>query len=148
MNNKGMTLVELMAVIAIIGLLAVLITPGIIAMRNSVLKNTLKSKITMIDNAAKDYAEEHIMQVPNIVTKPTDSYVLDKTSKDDCLIRYVRVLISDGYLSGDSNDKRDLLNPVTGVSLNDEEVCMRYDTNDPLNRKIITYIIGEDGLLE
>ena len=37
MNKKGMTLVEVLAVIAIMGILAVLVVPSIINMRNETL---------------------------------------------------------------------------------------------------------------
>lgn len=149
MNKKGMTLVELLAVIAIVAILSVLIMPAFINIRNDLLKKTLESKIKNINIAAKEYAEDHINEIPNDVgNELVTEYSVDKSSKNHCLIRYVRVLISDGYLSGDSEEKNSLSNPLTGNSLNDEEVCIRFSSNDAMNRDIITYVVGEDELLQ
>lgn len=147
MNKRGMTLVELLAVIAIIAMLALIITPAVINIRENLLENTLESKIKNINTAALDYAQEHINELPNHVENEVDENTVNKTSSQDCLIRYVRVLISEGYIAGDSEDKSSITNPVNGESLNDKEICMRFDSNDAMNRKIITYIIGEDELL-
>ena len=50
MNKKGVTLIELMAVIAIIGMLAIMITPGVISLRNSVLESAYENKVSQIIN--------------------------------------------------------------------------------------------------
>ena len=149
MNNKGMTLVELLAVIAIIAILAVVVTPAVISIRESLLKSTLESKIKNINSAALDYAEEHINEIPSdIGSDVVDENNIDYDSKSHCLIRYVRVLISEGYIAGDSEEKTSIENPLTGESLNDKEICIRFNNNDAMNRKVITYIIGEDDLLK
>lgn len=67
MNKKGMTLVELIAVIAILGILTVMVSPAIMTIRKSVLNNTLDSKIAMIQAAALEYASERINDVPSVV---------------------------------------------------------------------------------
>ena len=169
MNKKGVTLVELLAVVMILAVLSILITPAVIVIRKNILKNTLDSKISMIKTAAKEYASDHLNELPSEVgTVDSGEYVdeegelvggegdngditdytVNKNSRDYCLIRYVRVLISDGYLAPDSNKTNDIVNPLTGESMNDREVCMRFSSNDALNRNIITYIIGEDDLYQ
>ncbi len=65
--------------------------------------------------------------------------------KPFCLIVYVGKLIEQGYLSGDNasekdaegnykgssdkNAKKVLINPIDGTSLNEQMVCIRYDTD-------------------
>ena len=64
MKKDGLTLVELLAVIAIIGILAVLISPAVISIRNNVLESTYQTRVSQIENAAKDYASDHINLIP------------------------------------------------------------------------------------
>ena len=152
MNKKGLTLVELLAVIAIIGILAIMITPGIMALRNSVLTSTLKSKISQIENAAKDYGQDHL----NDLTSPVDDYPASNPggkvgdeNDPNWLIKTVDSLVSYGYLTekntytskSDEGDNQ-IINPKTGESMNDLYICIRFDTNDPMNRKVEAYLQG------
>ena len=150
MNKKGMTLVELIAVIAIIGILAIMITPGIMAVRNNVLESSLKSKVSQIENAAKEYGQEHINELKTIVDNP---YNEEKTASSDCIYRTVAFLVNSGYLTekksyyqnnndeGMSEARSDVINPVTGESMNDNLVCIRFDNNDPMRREIVAYLV-------
>ena len=44
MNKKGMTLIEIMAAIAIVAILAVMITPGILAVRSPGISTNLRTR--------------------------------------------------------------------------------------------------------
>ena len=145
MKKKGFSLVEMLAVVTILGVLALMITPAIVAIRNNLLENTLDTKISAINDAAKDYANKHLMDIPSYVSS---EYLGDKNSTTDCLTIYVRTLINGGYILGDSNDRMDLMNPVTEESLNNEMICIRFNNNDALNREVVTYIVGEKKLYE
>lgn len=151
MNKKGFTLIEMLAVIAIIGLLAIMITPGIMSLRRSALENALESRISMIENAAKDYAQDHITELKSSVTS---SYNGEKTPNDNCIYRNVNFLINSGYIStsntyiveDESNNQikeNQILDPTTGLSMNNRRVCIRFDTNDAMNRKIVAYLVEE-----
>lgn len=153
MNKKGFTLTELIAVIAILGILAVIATPAVLLIRRNVISNTLDSKISQIISAAEDYGSRYIMEIPSYVNKECNDgancclssgkcYV----ENDDCLIVLVRSLISQGYLAGDSESKEVLVNPIDGSFLNSERVCIRYDNNNAMKRKIFAYIVNEDDL--
>lgn len=161
MNKKGFTLVELLAVIAIIAILTIVVTPGIFAIRASVLKNSLDSKITSIHTAALEYAEERIQQVPSSVSNwpPSNrstSYYFDGTTADhDCFKVTVAKLISSGYLpvtnshtTTDGQGNGQILNPITNESLNNQTVCVRYDSKDALSRKLVSYIFYECDLYD
>lgn len=140
MNKKGFTLVELLAVIALLAILSLITTPAIMVVRNKLLKNSLESKINLILSAAEDYASEHIMQIPSDTENCSDYSC--------CHIVLVKTLISNGYLVGDSQNKEVLINPLSEESLNYEKVCIRYDNNDVSKRKIISFMLNEDELLK
>ena len=151
MKKEGFTLIEMLAVIAIMGLLIIMITPGIMSIRQNVLENSLANRISMIENAAKDYAHDHINELKSYVTSPYDG---EKTENDNCIYRNVNFLINSGYISSsntyvvedESTDQRkenQILNPVDGTSMNNLRVCIRFDTNDAMTRQVITYLVEE-----
>lgn len=154
MNKKGFTLTELIAVIAILGILAVIATPAVLLIRKNVLLNTLDSKINQIISAAEDYGSRYIMEIPSYINEEEEcndganccSSGKCYVENDACLIVLVRSLISHGYLAGDSENKEVLVNPIDGSSLNSERVCIRYDNNEAMKRKIFAYIVNEDDL--
>jgi len=150
MKNTGFTLVELLAVIAIMGILMIMITPGVMSLRENVLENALENRISMIENAAKDYAQDHITELDADVS----NYDGSKGPSNDCIYRTVNFLINSGYISSnntyvvedeDTNQKKvnQIINPVTGESMNNLRVCIRFDSNNAMSRKIITYIVVE-----
>lgn len=150
MKNTGFTLVEILAVIAIMGILMIMITPGIMSLRENVLENALENRISMIENAAKDYAQDHITELDSDVS----NYDGSKGPSNDCIYRTVNFLINSGYISSnntyvvedeDTNQKKvnQIINPVTGESMNNLRVCIRFDSNNAMSRKIITYIVVE-----
>ena len=150
MENRGFTLVELLAVIAIMGILMIMITPGIMSLRENVLENALENRISLIENAAKDYAQDHITELDGDV----GNYDGSKGPNNDCIYRTVNFLINSGYISSnntyvvedeDTNQKKinQILNPVTGESMNNLRVCIRFDNNNAMKRQIITYIVEE-----
>lgn len=156
MNKKGFTLVELLAVIAILGILAIMITPGIIAIRNRVLESTLESKENFILNAALQYTSDHLYNVPN--GEIDSSELIDRTMIDNpsthheyscCYYITINNLIDWGYLanqatytiSEDGTQITQVINPVTGEVMNNRRICVRYDNNDALNRELIAFFV-------
>lgn len=162
MKKNGFTLVELIATIAIMGILAVIITPAILAMRRNVLLNTLDGVIGRIETAAAEYGNDYINKIPNKDVDTTHQYVLDRSKSgcntktksqhsssgcdDYCWKVLVKTLIFQGYLVGDEDEKETLKNPITNESLNQEYVCIRFDVNSISKRKIVTYLIGRKDL--
>ena len=154
LNKKGFTLTELIAVIAILGILALIATPAVLIIRKNVLLNTLDSKISQIKIAAEDYASKYIMEIPSPVTiicNSGEECINDNNSyieNEDCLIVLVRTLVSRGYLVGDKDEKETLTNPIDGSSLNNLRVCVRYNNNEAMSRKVFSYIINEDKITD
>ena len=158
MNKKGMTLIEIMAAIAIVAILAVMITPGILALRDSVLESTLETRISMIENAAKDYAQDHIDELKGYKIDGSGNVVFqnyvpgDKTYNEYCTLITVGALISNGYITNTNtytltNGEKEsrIINPVTGENMNSKFVCMRFDTMNAMTRQIVTYLIEDEG---
>ena len=148
MNNKGLTLVELLAVIAIIGILAIMIVPGIFSLRERVLESTYKNKVSQIVTAGRDYGMEHITELKSPVTPVTNIDSLH-TGSTDCIYRTVNFLINNGYLKSnntyavaDAEDTR-FLDPRTNTPMNNMSVCIRFDNNNVMTREVIAYLIEE-----
>lgn len=152
MKKQGFTLVELIAVIAILGILALIATPAVIAIRNNVLHRTLETKISTIENAAKDYAMDNLKELKSVVDTPIADFDTFKanggtTQSDDCTWITVDGLINQGYLNGsttyntvDGQKVEEIIDPVSGDAMNGRIVCVRYDTNNAMTRTIIAYI--------
>lgn len=58
-NRQGFTLVEIMIVVAIIGLLAAIAVPNFVQARNSARSNTCINNLRLIDSAKEQYAIEN-----------------------------------------------------------------------------------------
>ena len=58
-KNQGFTLVEIMIVVAIIGLLAAIAVPNFVQARNSARSNTCINNLRLIDSAKEQYAIEN-----------------------------------------------------------------------------------------
>lgn len=156
MKNKGFTIIELLAVIAILGILALLLIPNIIKIRKDYLEKTYDTRIKLIHNAALDWASDNLVNVPVHVSNDyngsttVDSNCSKYCQGDTCNYITIGYLIKNNYLSkSDTNCTGDnaegngcMKNPLTNENLNTKKVCVRYNNNDVFNRKLIAYIEG------
>lgn len=116
-NKKGFTLTELLATIAILALVATIATPAVIGISNSIKENMYKSKVKLIEQAAKLYGEDN------------DSTFFKDTDKK-CI--QVKELCSNNYVTKDDSaeDKdRCLENPKDGGFLGDKYVLLEKHSN-------------------
>lgn len=162
MNKNGLTLIELIAAVAIIGILAVLVSPAILEIRQMVMENSLESKINLIKNAAIEYATDNIMEVKSVTSSdvscnnecikhngkiPTGNSCASSFNCDSVGIHiFVKTLIQQGYISGDSEDKTVLLNPLSDEPLNFIKVYVTFDSDSAIDRKLVAYIEDEQSL--
>ncbi|MBE6161469.1 MAG: prepilin-type N-terminal cleavage/methylation domain-containing protein [Firmicutes bacterium] len=100
-DKNGFTLVELLAVIVVLAIIISIAVPASISISNRAKEKMYKTKVEMIENAGKLYAQDNPSSVTN----------------DTCEIR-VKNLIEDGYLKADEDKK--VLNPKDKSSMNDE----------------------------
>lgn len=139
MNKKGFTLIEIIAVLAILAILSLFVTPSIIRFRKNMVEKTYESRVNMINSAALEWANDNLIDVHSHVSSNYDN----QTTRDDVNCLYVKIkdLINNGYLSGSDDNRTVMKNPINNTNMNEKEVCIRYNTNNVLNRKLISYIV-------
>lgn len=134
--NKGFTLVELIAVITLLGLLAVITTPAYDTINKNIRTRNFESKKTTIKAQTLSYVEKYLK---NEVYDGN----LSTTSKTLCFT--VNYLIRNGIITSDSETEEYIENDITGekYSGNKELIKVKYD-NATNNLKLKASFIGEN----
>ena len=130
--NKGFTLVELIAVVAILGLLAIITTPAYDTISKNIKHTNYESKKNTIKKQTLSYVEKYMKDK-----------VYDGTNKKYYCFT-VEYLIQNGIISSDDEEEEYIENNSTGEKYEDnyEYIKIYYD-NEKL--KLIALINGEDG---
>ena len=125
MNKKGFTLVEVLAVILILGLLVTIVYPIVVETINSSKEKAYNSEIEIIKKAAKVYALDKESEGANSSVLPN--------LRDDAQPKYVliSVLISEGYIADEELQNNELLK--------DGELIHPKDQNKTCDRVKIFY---------
>ncbi len=76
MNNKGFTLVEVISVIALLGLLIAIAVPNVIKSSNKAKERTLLTKIENIEKAAVLYGQDNRNLIDKLINDSETSYSL------------------------------------------------------------------------
>ncbi len=92
--KKGFTLVELLAVIAILGIISLIVVPAVDRSLNSGKEDLYQTQIKQIEKGVKDYYTEHLNELPKT------------TNASSC--KTIKSLQDDGYLP------LNIENPKTG----------------------------------
>lgn len=120
MNKKGFTLVELLAVIVLLGLIALIAAPaitGIIKQSKDSLSDSQKQSIEM---SAKNWATDNMGKLP---------------SNGNCILVKLSTLQSGGYADLEIKD------PKTGKILTDSDITVKITRN---NKQLIYEVSPEN----
>ena len=101
-KKRGFTLVELLAVIVVLSIIISIAVPASISISNRAKEKMYKTKVEMIENAGKLYAQDNPSKVDQ--NKSCDIKVED--------------LVNGGYLKADEDGK--VVNPKNKKSMNEE----------------------------
>lgn len=94
MNKKGFTLIEILAVIVLLGIVGVIAYTSINSLVGNTKNNMLKSKINMIETAAIEYGET----IKNDIVNSTKKY-----GENSCEVYKVSELVDKNYIDKENN---------------------------------------------
>ena len=121
MNSKGFTLVELIAVVAILGLLAIITTPAYETISNNIKRRNYESKKSVIKKETINYVEKYMKN------ETYDPEREDNKSQTICFT--VKYLIQNGIISSDDENDEYIKNDVTGEVYKDNKVFIEVSYN-------------------
>lgn len=131
MNKKGFTLVELLGVIAIMGIIIVIAVPATGVIKDKTNEYMLNKKIELIEKSAIIYGEDNI----NDITDSTKKY-----NGNNCIMIKVKDLVPE-YLESETTDSDGYIEDVTSkgnyldekniiIYLLDENVKAKYQIKE------------------
>lgn len=127
-NNKGFTLVELMAVIVVLALIITIAVPSAISISHKIKLKMYATKVDMIIDSAKLYGQDNPSSL--------------KSNENACSSPNltVKTLIETGYIKkDDTDDNGKVLNPINSKSMNNYELCVYKKNNRVYAKTMGTY---------
>lgn len=109
-NKKGFTIIEILAVIALIGIVAVLVIPRITDMDSKTKVKMYNAKIEKALGASYKYGIDNI----------------DTLSNSECTNVTIGTLIRLKYLSADDDTGYQMINPKNNKSMNNVSICLKF----------------------
>ena len=139
LNNKAFTLIELVVIIALLGIIAIIVTPMILNGGDNAKKALLNQKIENIESAAVTYGQDNREKFTKTCNSDGEP-CKDITSNCYCYNGTIKVkdLITAKVLNPDQ-DSDDIINPLTKESLKEEEIILYQKYG-----KIYAYIDNEE----
>ena len=142
-NKKGFTLVELIAVIALIGLIAIVVTPMILNGDKNAKISLLNQKIENIESSAVAFGQDNKDKFTDCIE--TEENPCQGISNCYCYSDEVNVgdLLDAEVLhpDQDSETEKDIKNPLTGESLKEENIIIYQKYG-----KVYAYLQNADTL--
>lgn len=133
MNNKGFTLVELLAALTIISILVIIAVPSYNKVSSDTKKTSLENKQKAITTAMLNYANKYYI---DDIKKEDNNGGISCLNKGCCKSYSVKYIVTNGiyYTSEKIKDEsgteyKTEINPVTGEELTGY-VAIYYDTNN------------------
>lgn len=140
LNNKGFTLIELIATIAIITLLTIIVAPSVINSLNSGKNKSYEILVANIVTASKElYEEVYSNELLGVSTTLYENSTEISIDEDDSITINLQTLVNNGFLSGTNKDETKI---VTNPKENNGDIgnCKIKITRDNDNGKV-TYTI-------
>lgn len=131
--NKGFTLVELIAVVVILSLVAIITTPAYDSISNNIKTRNYDSKKSTIKAHTLNYVERYLK---NETYDGTNGHTL-------CFS--VNYLIRNGIISSDSETEEYIENNVTGEKYKGDEIFVVKVYYDTSNLKLVGVFDGDEG---
>lgn len=127
--NKGFTLVELIAVVTIVSLIAIITTPAYTSISNNIKTRNYESKKNTIKAHTLNYVEKYLKNETYDGT----------TSKTLCFS--VNYLIRNGIISSDSEKEEYIENNLTGEKYSKDTILVKV-IYDKKNLKLVGIVKG------
>lgn len=125
-NKKGFTLVELLAVIVVLGIIMVIVIPAVSNNSKTAKEAVLKTKVNLVVDQASIWGEDNI----NYFLTSNKGPLKDCTEAGNevtCKLTF-NDLAEAGYVKYDDEEKKLITDPTKNrASLNDEIVLLTYD---------------------
>lgn len=122
MKKKGFTLVELLAVIILLGLLTFVVVPSVIGFIKEAKEKSYQQQLSNLKESAIRYVSDH-----------TD--VIDEIEKDGKYSISVNDLITNGYVRKTKDGK--IYNPINKEEING---CFVVENSEQYNQLTYTYM--------
>ncbi len=136
LNNKGFTLIEVLAVIAIIAILGLIAVPGVLNSINNGKKSSYNIMISNIKTASQSLYEEVDYMNGEVYTYDDSGTKTETPLKitDSSITVNLQTLVSNGYLKGTTSEKEGekkliLTNPVDGQNIGSCKITITKETN-------------------
>ena len=124
-NNKGFTLVELLAVIVVLSLVMIIAIPAISKNTRNAREAVLKTKVDLIINESVIWGEDNLNYFLTSNKGPLKSCT--EGSKITCEITF-NDLAEAGYIKYDNEEEKLITDPTKKKnSLNDEVILLTYN---------------------
>ena len=122
--NKGFTLVELLAVIIILGLLLVIAIPSYISIYSGIKRDTLENKISEIESSALSYG----------------STIKDEVKNSSCVTKSIEDLIKYGNLTSDKDSSDVIIDPTKNKPMTGNVlICYDKEKLDIVANYVVPY---------
>lgn len=138
MNRKGFTMIEMLVVVAILGLLLVLTIPSIQSVSNNSRIKMCKSKLGIIENDVNAYLTSNS---ECFVSKndSTCGICISSISGNECITNVER-LVELGLVEY-NNDKDEVINPKDKSVMNDYQIKIVFS-----NKRFLSNFIVDDNV--
>lgn len=143
-KQNGFTLVELLGVVALIGILVGIAVPSVINISAKIKKNMYCSKLDLLESDAKLWGENHygnLVEINRVKDKNEDMSVYLQEVIDKKSFITVGSLVSAGYSTKDKNapDGTSMVDPRNDANMDNENIYVYIR-----NKRVYAYIFPKD----